>query len=293
MTMKTKLHAYHYNCGVIPQSQAYLKLRDARMKTESRRDDRVKFVSTAKDRSGCVFSHLNWLYSDANTSTYEVDISAEHLFDDQWNTASTDDHSGYRVFDWVEYYDPHNKSVIWGHWLEVTDEMVAARQETKVCRYCWAMYGVKHAAHLPGNPVFCEQCLGSPYLKETDLRLLRLVNVDKKHHGKVSDLTQEESEWLKPRYIEAQLRGSEERRKAKMAEQRARLEKERELDEMKHDGMKRLLDADLDLTNVIFYSHYPLFKFGWRDKLSPSVAAAIAEKLQEIGFPYPTEIAAE
>jgi hypothetical protein len=291
--MKTKLHAYHYNCGVIPQSQAYLKLRDARMKTESRRDDRVKFVSTAKDRSGCVFSHLNWLYSDANTSTYEVDISAEHLFDDQWNTASTDDHSGYRVFDWVEYYDPHNKSVIWGHWLEVTDEMVAARQETKVCRYCWAMYGVKHAAHLPGNPVFCEQCLGSPYLKETDLRLLRLVNVDKKHHGKVSDLTQEESEWLKPRYIEAQLRGSEERRKAKMAEQRARLEKERELDEMKHDGMKRLLDADLDLTNVIFYSHYPLFKFGWRDKLSPSVAAAIAEKLQEIGFPYPTDIASE
>jgi hypothetical protein len=291
--MKTKLHTYHYNCGVIPQSQAYLKLRDARMKTESRRDDRVKFVSTAKDRSGCVFSHLTLLSSDANTSTYEVDISAEHLFDDQWNTASTDDHSGYRVFDWVEYYDVHNKSAIWGHWLEVTDEMVAARQETKVCRYCWAMYGTKNETHLPGNPVFCEQCLGSPYLKETDLRLLRLVSVDKKHHGKVSDLTQDELDWLKPRYVEAQLRGSEERRKDKMAEQRDRLERERELDNMKHDGMKRLLDADLDLTNVIFYSHYPLFKFGWRDKLSPSVAAAIAEKLQEIGFPYPIDIASE
>jgi hypothetical protein len=267
------------------------------MKTESRRDDRVKFVSTAKDRSGCVFSHLTELSSggsaDGFVTTYEVDISAEHLFDDQWNTASTDDHSGYRVFDWVEYYDVHNKSVIWGHWLEVTDEMVAARQETKVCRYCWATYGTKHETHLPGNPVFCEQCLGSPYLKETDLLLLRLVSVDKKNRGKISDLTQDELDWLKPRYVEAQLRGSEERRKAKLEEQRARLEKERKLDEMKYDGQTRLLDADLDLTNVIFYSHHPLFKFGWRDKLSPSVAEAIAEKLQEIGFPYPTEIAAE
>ena len=297
-TMKTKLHTYFFNCGHIPQSQAYLKLRDARMKTESRRSDRIHFVSPeTTQRSGSQFSHLTELSSggsaDGVVTTYEVDIDTEHLLDDQWNTASTDDHSGYRVFDWVEYYEVHNKRVIWGHWLEVTDEMVAARQETKVCRYCWAMYGIKHAAHLPGNPVFCERCLGSPYLKETDLRLLRLVSVDKKHHGKASDLTQDELDWLKPRYVEAQLRGSEERRKAKMAEQRDRLEKERELDNMKHDGMKRLLDADLDLTNVIFYSHYPLFKFGWRDKLSPSVAAAIAEKLQEIGFPYPTDIASE
>jgi hypothetical protein len=297
-TMKTKLHTYFFNCGHIPQSQAYLKLRDARMKSESRRSDRIHFVSPdARQRDGIQFSHLTELSSggsaDGVVTTYEVDIDTKHLFDDQWNTASTSEHGGYRVFDWVEYYAVHTKSLIWGHWLEITDEMVDARLNTKVCKYCWEHYGTLHENHLTDTTGFCTQCLGNPYLKESDLHLLRLTPVSLKHRGQREDLTQEESEWLTPRYIEAQLRGSEARREAKMAEQRADLEKGKELNAMEYDGMTRLLDAGVDLTNVIFYKHYPLFKFGWRDKLSPSVAEAMQEKLREIEFPYPTEIAAK
>jgi len=290
--MKTKLHAYHFNCGDLSQSQAYLKLRDERMKSESRRHDRINFVHTDTSPSGCRFSHLTELSSEGATTTYEVDLDLKHLFDDQWNTSDTEGHTGYRVFDWVEYYSPHNKSNIWGHWLEVTDEMVAARDNTNVCRYCGAQYGTCHEGHLTApraNPKFCKKCLGSPYLKESELWMLRLTPVSQKYSRPHDELSQEDLDWLKPRYVEAQLRGNEERREERLKKQRADLEKQQQLDDMKFDGMTRLLGADIELDNVIFHDHVPVFKFGWRNGLSPSVVEAMQLKLREIEFPHPTE----
>jgi hypothetical protein len=284
--MKTKLHTYYFNCGVIPQCQAYLLLCE-QMKKESRRADRIKFVNT-DNKEGNNFSHLPILEHREWFTTHEIDLDLAHIFDDQWNSATTDKHSGYRVFDWVEYYQPSSKSVIWGHWLEVTDEMVDARNFTLRCGYCHQHYGHLHESHLP-KPTdmnFCSKCLGSPYLKESELYMLRLTPISRRVSGSLSD---KESEWLLPRYVEAQVNAKSKAAKAKAEEQRTRLEKDREVDAMKYDGLDRLLKAEIDISNVIFHGHVPTFKFGWRSPLSPSVADHFKQRLAEIEFPHPTE----
>jgi hypothetical protein len=290
--MKTKLHTYDFNLGIISEHQAYTLLKE-RMMRESRRRDRVNFVSTpGHGTSGTAFNHLTKLGDVDGVVTYEVELDVKHLFDDQWNTVATERHTGYRVFDWVEYFDAHNRNVIWGHWLEVTDEMVEARQKTRICGYCEAHYGTLHEEHLTESeetPGFCKKCLGSQYLKEDELHLLRLVPITAKRSKRRDLLTDDESALLMPRYLDAQLEGDKERRAQRTEQQRAQLERQRQLDEMKFDGMTRLLNAGIDLSNVIFHDHHPVFKFGWRSELSPSVAEAMQTKLAEIEFPHPTE----
>ena len=288
--MKTKLHTYSFNLGVIPEHQAYTLLKE-RMMRESRRRDRTNFISTTS--GGRAFGHLTELGDVDGVVTYEVELDVKHLFDDQWNTTATEGHSGYRVFDWVEHFYAHNRNVIWGHWLEVTDEMVEARQKTRICGFCAEHYGTVHEEHLTApraNPEFCKKCLGSPYLKEDELHLLRLLPAGRKS-GHREPLTDDERDWLLPRYLDAQLEGDKARRAQRTEQQRAQLERQRQLDEMKFDGMTRLLNAGIDLSNVIFHDHHPVFKFGWRSELSPSVAEAMQAKLAEIEFPHPTEFA--
>ena len=53
---------------------------------------------------------------------------------------------------------------------------------------------------------------------------------------------------------------------------------------MEYEGMKLLLDNNINTDNVIFHSHVPEFKFGWRSPLSPCVADAMLDKLKAIGF---------
>lgn len=287
--MKTKLHTYQFNLGVIPQSQAYLLLRE-QMKKESRRADRTNFVNT-DGKAGNNFSHLPVIEHREWFTTHEVDLDLSFVFNDQWNSVTTDEHSGYRVFDWVEYYSHHNKSNIWGHWLEVTDEMVEAREKILRCGYCAQHYGEVHEDHLPlptEGPCFCHKCLSNSYLKEEEINMLRLRPVSEGRKP-FRDLTQDERDWLLPRYVEAQVNTKNEAAKARAKQQRNKIEEERKLDAMKYDGFDRLLNAELDINNVIFYSHIPTFKFGWRSAMSPSVAAHFKQRLEEIEFPHPTE----
>lgn len=287
--MKTKLHTYSFNLGVISEHQAYTLLKE-RVMRESRRRDRTNFVSTSGD--GRAFNHLTKLGDVDGVVTYEVELDVKHLFDNQWNTVAPEGHSGYRVFDWVEHFDARNRNVIWGHWLEVTDEMVESRQKTRICGYCAAHYGTVHDEHLTESeetPGFCKKCLGSQYLKEGELYMLRLVPVATKWSSRRDSLTDDERALLMPRYLDAQLEGDKVRRAQRTEQQRAHLERQRQLDEMKFDGMTRLLNAGIDLSNVIFHDHHPVFKFGWRSELSPSVAEAMQAKLAEIEFPHPTD----
>jgi hypothetical protein len=290
--MKTKLHTYHFNCGVPSDAEAYLKLRDERMIPESRRPARTKFVSTGKD-DGQAFTHLPILRSGDWHTTHEVELDLSHIFANQWNTAAADGergkHGGYRIFDWVEYYSSHNVRRIWGHWLEVTDEMVKVRDETLACGYCGQHYGSWHESHLtaPRQFGFCKKCLNSPYLKENELYMLRLMPESFTGRHDAHPLTTEESEWLLPRYIESQMETMKAADEAKAEAARARLEKQREVDAMNYAGFDLLLRAGVNTDNVIFHDHVPEFKFGWRSPLSPSVADATKKKLDELSFPYP------
>jgi hypothetical protein len=285
--MKTKLHSYHFNLKYLPDHQAYILLKE-RMKRESRRDNHIKFVDTAP-RDNQSFDFLKPIICDGNLTTYEVELDIKHVFNNQWNSADTLDHSGYRVFDWVEYYNPHNVSLIRGHWLEVTDEMIAIRENTLKCGYCGAQYGPHHQAS--EHPDFCTKCLDSPYLKEEDLGLLRLYPVSAKHGPQSSELSSDDRAWLLPRYTEAQMKGNKDRAESRALKQREALEEKRALNDMEYAGFDQLLNAGIDIRNIIFHSHIPVFKFGWRSALSPSVAEAMKAKIEEIGFKFPTEFA--
>jgi hypothetical protein len=90
-----------------------------------------------------------------------VTLSTVHFFGNQWNT---DDEHNARVFDWVEYCWHNNRHLVTGHYLDITPEMRAIRDNTNACGYC------AHREPAAKGSVFCPQCLGSEYLMESDLR---------------------------------------------------------------------------------------------------------------------------
>ncbi len=284
--MKTKLHSYSFDISNPAEKAAYNLLR-LTMAKQSRRRRPIEFLDDRTRGDG--FEPLVLLETPTqNHSVYEVEFDLSYLFDDQWNTVGRDGKSGYRVFDWVGHIRPRNRSIKRGHWLEVTEEMVDARQQTFACGYCGKLYGSVHPDHLTAvdDPIgrkFCKKCLGSRHLKEDDLRLLRLRAVSVKS-GRRENLTDEENDWLLPRYISAQTERKAKADASALAACLKRAEEAHALATMEYEGKKLLIESGINIDNVIFYSHRPEFKFGWRSPLSPSVAAAMRDKLEAIGF---------
>lgn len=285
--MKTKLHSYSFDISNPVENVAYYRLR-LTMEEQSRQAKPKEFLETGS--SGNAFDHLLLLETPTqNHSVYEVELDPKHLFNDQWNTAARDGHNGYRVFDWVQYISPLDHDLKRGHWLEVTDEMADARQNTLACGYCGTLYGNIHPDHLmvTDDPIgrdFCGKCLGSSYLKEDDLPLLRLRAVSVKSSRLRDGLTDEENDWLLPRYLEAQTVSKTKDGDAVLASSRRRVEEAYAKATMEYEGMKLLIESGINTDNVIFHSHVPEFKFGWRSPLSPCVADAMLDKLKAIGF---------
>ena len=284
--MKAKLHSYSFDISNPPENVAYYRLRFT-MEEQSRRRRPIEFLDDRTRGDG--FKHLVLLETPTqNHSVYEVELDPKHLFSDQWNTAARDGHGGYRVFDWVQYILP-NHDIKRGHWLEITDEMADGRQNTLACGYCGTLYGNIHPDHLTVTDdqigrKFCGKCLGSSYLKEDDLPLLRLRAVSVKSSRLRDGLTDEENAWLLPRYLEAQTVSKTKDAEAVLASCRRRVEEAYAKATMEYEGMKLLLENGINTDNVIFHSHVPEFKFGWRSPLSPCVADAMLDKLKAIGF---------
>lgn len=204
----------------------------------------------------------------------EVELSTNHVFDNQWNTLS-----GRRVFDWaLESEHPCHapRGVKRGHYLVQTDEMRAIRRDTYACGYC--------GHRSPAPKTFCEECLGSPYLREEDLYLLRMRSLDRSESR--APLSKEEEDFLLPAYRYAQTR----RRVIETDELRRKIAAER--DEMiaraheEHDGFRWLLDHGVGTENCIYYSHVRTFSFGWRSPVSPEVKREIQHLLATFPFKY-------
>jgi len=215
-----------------------------------------------------------------------VELETEHLFDNQWNTAPTEtSESGLRLIDWHQSYLPDNRKQKRGYWLEQTDEMREIRRNTLVCGYCG------HYEPSAKGYVFCEKCLGSPYLKEGELYMLRLMPVDKGlWGGEREPLTDAEKAHLMPMYIEKQVT----RRKADAEKVKAdlykRYEKERDLADTEYNGMIWLLDRDINTENCIFYGHKNEFCFGWRAPLAVDAELALREKLADFPYDYAVKV---
>jgi hypothetical protein len=276
--MKTKIHYYYFRLGEPAEAKKWSELQAKLLALGYGPGRHHAWGSTTGP-------------SDRN-ETVEVEIEPACLFDNQWNT-TTD-----RVFDWYQYYEVNRANLARGHWLELTDEMRAARAQTLKCGYCGKHYGPLHAP-APENG-FCDACLDSPYLKEKDLPLLRLRSLDQERsengqYANRPELTKAEREMLLPKYIERQTTGTDSRAKARRDKQRLDVLNEYEKDTARatteRDGKLWLWDKGIDLDNVIFYNHTGRFCFGWRSPVSAAVESKLLDVLSE--FPFSYEIKSE
>jgi hypothetical protein len=167
-----------------------------------------------------------------------------------------------------------------GHYLVITKEMKAIRQNTLVCGFC----GFK-ATKGEYDHSFCNQCLGSVYLKEVDLCLLRMLPVSLQEGARRGPLSPQEQVELKAAYVLAQTRTVQGDRKEVLDKYDAAVSKAA----MERDGMLWLINQEIPTDNVLFYSHSGgYFGFGWRHPVSKAVASELQEKLK--GFPSRYEI---
>lgn len=198
-----------------------------------------------------------------------IELETEHLFSNQWNASIG------RVFDWYEEYDPRS-SIKRGHYLDITDEMREIRRNTYACGYC----GKQEPA--AKGYVFCPrtECLGSPYLKHTDLCLLRMQSVARDETR--APLTDAELAHLLPQYEAAQ----QARRQREIVKKRAGHAKKLAQAQTEHEGMVWLLDHGFDTSRWIYYAHEDRFCYGWRDKVSDEDAARWLAVASEAPFAY-------
>lgn len=269
MTIKTKLHTFCFDLREPDQKAAW-----------------AAFQADRKAGPKCFGPVLsNVFYAYHSLDGQEIELETKHLFDNQWNTPGP---NGRRVFDYAlcshsagARVDANNAQsyIRRGHWLEQTDEMREIRRNTNRCGYC----GHQEAA--ARGAVFCPKCLGSAFLKESDLHMLRMLPVDDtSERGK---LTEAERAHLLPLYVEAQIHalgGRQEAARIRIAEKYAKLTAAAR---QERDGMLWLLDRGVPLDNVIYYSHSGKFCFGWRgDGVSPAVRDSILEFISEFPAPY-------
>src|SRR5690606_2275924 len=133
-----------------------------------------------------------------------------------------------------------------------------------------------------------DQCLDSPYLKETNLYLLRMLPVETWPIER-APLSDADREHLLPQYVERQTSGAHSRAVEARRKERERVQRNyrnaKGHAETEYRAYTWLLDRGFSLDNVIYYSHTGRFCFGRRDGgLSPAVKSKLLDVLSE--FPY-------
>jgi hypothetical protein len=269
-TLATKLHSYWFDVSNPTERAAYEALCETLRSTPGRGSFMNCWANPNEK------SHGN--------GTVTVELETSFLFGNQWNTSeiSPEPFRNFRVFDWYEPIYP-NRKIKAGHYLDITAEMIAVRGTTLQCGYCGKLYA-------NGKPGFCSACLDSPYLKEKELHLLRLLPVAESFGANRAELTAEERAELLPLYVERQTTGKDSRAlKARQAQFRRieeKYQKEKRANETEHAGMVWLWEHAVNLDNVIYYSHTDKFSFGWREPLEESVKSRLLDLLCEFPFEY-------
>lgn len=221
-----------------------------------------------------------------------LQLETKHLFNNQWNTApvaaadsKTAAENGMRVFDWAQdaCVGDFPRWLKRGHWLEQTPEMAAIRRDVHKCGYCGAQEPASKGL------VFCPHCIDSQYLEASNLYLTRLVCIADTNKPR-PPLTEEERAALLPLYKDAQLHGTTERGKARIAKERADVEskfrKATHAATTERDGMIWLMDHGIRTDNCIYYSHTDRFCFGWRSPVSDEIKSALLDIISEFPFSY-------
>ena len=276
--MKTKIHTYSFDLNDPAQREPYIQLSE-RLKAEVKLRQRghCMNVIAGYDAEARKWGEVVKAAESAGVLTLET----KHLFDNQWNSVEAG-----RVFDWYEGINFENRLLKFGHWLEITPEMMAVRRNTVACGYTGQQFPADCGMTFNTTPAG----LGSFGLKESELSMLRLLPVWPEGVRR-KELTAAEREELLPLYIAARQEGQAKQRAKQRAEVEAEYVKDCALAEMEHKGKLWLLDRSMTLENVIFYNHTARFSFGWRTAYGPKSAAALADALK--GFPYAFDIQTE
>jgi len=212
-----------------------------------------------------------WLDALPETQTIEKKI----LFSNQYNTEE-----GYRIFDWKESIVPNRRFKIGYYLTGDIDALNEAKRSQFVCGYCG------HRTD-DAEKEFCDQCLGSPHLKESELHLLRMRSIADDDIGNNRDpLSKSEESSLLPQYVEAQTKSNAEKNKKKRLEIVEKCDKSIQSATDERDGLLWLIDNGKNIENVIFYKHSGVFSFGWREPLSASVCSDVLDWISEFPFPY-------
>lgn len=285
MPLRTKLHHYRFPSADHPGYKAMVA------EIEANSVGRGHCMNSMEITRPGTFDDV--LYQkQKDLAVEEVVLDTTHFFNNQWN--ETEGSGNRRLFDWREIYYPNYRPDKVGHWLEITPEMAEIRTSTFKCGYCGKISGPQHQP-VPESG-FCTACIGGPHLKQDDLFMLRLIRIsDDKPNRKFPKLTEEESAWLVPMYIEHQTlcsarRATEAHQKAKEdieKDFRQTLKKAEEAVQFAHDernGKLWLWERGFQLDNVIYYNHTRQFGFGWRSPVSNDVRDKLLDVMSE--FPY-------
>ena len=273
-TLKTKLHYYCFNTDTPEGAKAWTELKEKLAPIAARK----MHSHSGGDQP---LTHRN--------ETQETELDPSFLFSNQWN--ETESAGNRRLFDWYQQYRLSGKNWKQGHYLDITPEMDHIRAHTLTCGYCgkYVREGEPHGWH-------CAQCLGSEYIKPTDLKMLRLEPVSAKRDYR--ELTDTERAEILPKYNEAQglgLVSREAAAKSKARQKIARLVPDAEAKAAQDIANAKtetaaytwLLDHGVNiLDNVIFYDHTRRFCFGWRTPLTATEKSALLDVLCECHFDY-------
>jgi hypothetical protein len=273
--MKTTIHSYFFDIRKPEEAAQYAALQE-----------RMTARGTPCFETWSGESHYDARFAGG----LEVEIDTTHVFRNQWNTAPIPGVSdkGLRVFDWAQDYPINfSKSIKKGHYLDITEDMGEIRRNTATCGYCGKQEPMQKGY------VFCPHCLGSEYLKASELHLIRMKSAADNEER--AELTDAERDYLLPMYKEAQLHGNTERDKDPIKKARANIlskaEKTIRQAEIERDGFLWLMDKGMPTNNCIYYTHTGKFSFGWRNPVSAEILDELLSAVSEFPYPYEVECA--
>jgi len=225
------------------------------------------------------FDSLSFQFKNIPSGTYHVETKL--LFSNQYNTAE-----GFRIFEKCSriLIDGKGIKTFEGYYISKgMDQIRGLQKRQKICGYCGARYN-------DSEQVFCDKCLDSPYLKEAELYLVRLLPVYPE--AKRLPLTKEENEYLIPLYVKRQTTGTDSRAVQRLERQKRDMITKRDQTiknaETEYNGLKWLMDHNINTENCIYYNHINQFCFGWRNSITGEVKDELYNKL--IHFPYDWKI---
>lgn len=202
-----------------------------------------------------------------------VEMDLQYIFNNQWNTGPIAGGNGARLMDWAECIFP-NKAIKRGYSLTLSPELIAARENRCKCGYCGKQYDKATA------PQYCDNCIGSEYLKAEDLHLLQVGPILEEKTRRAGSVPAE----MVVEYEEAQRVARAARLEKRHAAELQRIEDKKRAADIEYRTMKKLIEHGAPVDNLIYYGHRGVFTYGWREKLPAAAAEKLLDKVCKIQF---------